>query len=229
VRLSDLDIYANRRPIEAAPTPPLQMTALALNTASEGALTMPTEHDTNDTGGQQPPPEIIPPTPAQTVLVGAVDVTTEMRDVVQQSLRWTGLSDDERQIVIEGELALTAHRKRGALDWFKVGEAAKVLRDEVVRQSNSTDHRSGQYSRVWGTLAPPQLKLSSHRDRADAVKLWEASDAILLWLASLRPQQRDRWHHPTTILRRFELARRIALTPAERDTEDEDRPRRRDR
>ena len=186
------------------------------------------DHPTDDPGGTQPQQEIIPPTPIERVMWGAVDVTDEMRDTSQLSLLWIGLSDGEREIVIEGEMALTARRKRKFDDWLKIGEASLLLQDEVKRQSNSTSNRGKRYNRFWRELAPPQLRELSYADRTHAVDLWQARDAILAWWETVPSKQRDRWNHPLVIKRAFERARHIAMASPTRDEDDEDRPRRRE-
>jgi hypothetical protein len=174
-----------------------------------------------------PSQEVIPPTPIESVMWGAVDVSQEMHDTLQQALLWTGLDDDERGIVIEGEMALASTRKRKFEHWIKIGEALKLLQEEVMRQSNATSNRGKRYNKFWNALAPTELKRMGRSDRARAIDLWEHHEPLLAWWDTVKPNQRDRWNHPLIILREFERAQRIGLNSPPHDEDDEDRPQRR--
>jgi hypothetical protein len=83
---------------------------------------------------------------------------TDFRLATEQSYAWCGLEDDERYIVIRGEMVLAQRRRRGFADWLQIGEAIEVLQREVIRQSGATNNMGSRYNRAWRELAPPQLQ-----------------------------------------------------------------------
>ena len=125
-----------------------------------------------------------------------------------QAESWLTLSDEQRQIVIIGELVLAARRRRGLSEWLEVGHAIEVLQHEVMRQSNSTANSGRRYNQAWVRLAPPMMKSLNPTTRSRALWLWAEREVIAEWWQTIEPEKRDKWGHPTTIKKAYDRAHR---------------------
>jgi hypothetical protein len=161
------------------------------------------------------------------VIWGGVDVTEEMRPALQKSTLWTGMTNEERWKVIQGEMALLTRRKRSLEDWITVGEAIEIFQQEIVAQSGGLNNMGTPYNRAWKRLAPQQMSDMDAPKRSRIHTIWRERNVLRAWWETVPGPQRDRWGNPATILKEYERAQRTALTDPPRD-EDENQPRRRE-
>jgi hypothetical protein len=144
----------------------------------------------------------------------------DLRRAQEQSAQWTGLSSEERHIVIQGEIVL-ANRRRHSLDeLLQIGHAVVVFSEEVMRQSNSTSPQRRRYSGKWKELAPPQLSDMHASDRNRTAWLWHNREAVSEWWAAVEGRERDRWSNPLSIKQHYERDLGIAHGQARDDDED---------
>jgi hypothetical protein len=64
----------------------------------------------------------------------------------------------------------------------------------------------GRYNQVYDVLvhAWPQLAKVDKDTRSNAIWLFESSEIVVAWLATLSQKERDQWNHPKTIRRHYE-------------------------
>jgi hypothetical protein len=117
-----------------------------------------------------------------------------------------GFPSAARHVIEEGERALVDLRKNSVERWIAVGAALKTLRNAAMNRSGSNQPAGRRYNRVYTALvhAWPQLTKVDKRTRSHAIWLFEQSEIILAWLATVPQNQRDQWTHPTVVRRHFE-------------------------
>jgi hypothetical protein len=142
---------------------------------------------------------------------------TDVRLAHAKALLWRGLTDEEKLIVVNGELTLGQRRRRTMGDWLAIGHAIALLDEEVIRQAGAIHGR--RYNKFWAELAPDQIKEMSSANRAHARWLWLNREEIQRWWDAQPANQRDKWGHPLTIKQRYERSTHIALTDPPRDEE----------
>ena len=89
--------------------------------------------------------EVVPPE-------GEDPAITDLRVAEAHSHAWSGLDDDERRVVIRGEITLAQMRRRGMSEWLLIGQAVELLQAEVMRQTGATNTRGRRYNTGWAQL-----------------------------------------------------------------------------
>jgi hypothetical protein len=128
-----------------------------------------------------------------------------------------GFDPIAREAIEIGEQALTDLRENTVARWISAGGAWKILQLAAQNRSGSNVPSGQRYNRVYAVLvhAWPQLAKVDKATRAHAVWLYENSDAVLRWLATLSQKERDKWVYPGTIRRHYEKRHPYDMAPNE--------------
>ena len=111
-----------------------------------------------------------------------------------------------REAIEIGEQALTDLRENTVPHWILAGAAWKALQNVALHRSGSNSPSGQRYNRVYAILvyAWPQLAKVDKATRSNAIWLFDNSDNVLAWLATLSQKERDQWTHPAVIRRHYE-------------------------
>jgi hypothetical protein len=117
-----------------------------------------------------------------------------------------GFNPIAREAIDIGERALTDLRTNTVARWISAGAAWLALQNVAKARSGSNTPAGQRYNRVYAILvhAWPQLAKVGKVAKSHAIWLFENSDAVLAWLATLSQKEWDRWLHPQTIRRHYE-------------------------
>jgi hypothetical protein len=111
-----------------------------------------------------------------------------------------------RQAIDEGERALRDLRENTVERWIAAGGAWKALQNVAMNRSRSNSPSGRRYNQIYAVLVNrwPELAKAHKGTRSDAIWLFENSDRVLPWLATLSQKERDQWTHPSTLRRHYE-------------------------
>jgi hypothetical protein len=126
-----------------------------------------------------------------------------------------GFDPVARQAIEIGEQALADLRKNTVERWISAGAAWKTLQLIALHRSGSNTPSGKRYNRVYAVLihAWPQLAKVDKATRSCAIWLFNNSDNVVAWLATLSQKERDQWVYPGTLRRHYEKRHPSLLRP----------------
>jgi hypothetical protein len=111
-----------------------------------------------------------------------------------------------KEIIEDGEAALTDLRENTVGRWYAVGAACFALRNVALNRSGANAPAGGRYNREYSTLTHlwPQLGKLDKATRSHAIWLYQNYEHVNAWLSTLPQNMRDLWVHPRTVRKHYE-------------------------
>jgi hypothetical protein len=126
-------------------------------------------------------------------------------------------------IIKRGQRALTELDKdKNWHSWLQVGEAIVECRRLAMLEAGTNAPYGRGYTAAFGRLMDHYKFAERIKDKADRQKLVAIMDNlpdVEAWRATLSPDDKRRWNHPTTVFRQWEKARKEA-SALEQDNDD---------
>jgi hypothetical protein len=116
-----------------------------------------------------------------------------------------GFDPIAREAIQIGAQALADLREHTVERWLSAGAALTCLRNVSLAHSGGNAPAGKRYNQIYAGLshAWPKLARVDKATRSNAIWLFENSDFVLPWLATLSQKERDRWTHPAVIRRHY--------------------------
>jgi hypothetical protein len=123
---------------------------------------------------------------------------------------WEGMEASRRAVIVAAEAAMAAARQ-GFDNWVAIGAGFHELQLEAMARSNSNRPNGRRYADAYRELEQPtdQLRTFDPSDRKKVIDLYLDRDAVRSWFyddAKVSQRDRDRWNHPSTIMRHYMAA-----------------------
>src|SRR4051794_21989996 len=128
-----------------------------------------------------------------------------LRAALLTNPEWVTLTDDERNSIANGEIALMRVDRRvlrSFEDWVQIGQSCFDLQAAVMRRSNSTNPRGRRYAENFPRIAPVRLRELHATERTAAIKFYQNADALREWYfddTNITIHERRRLTHPKNI------------------------------
>jgi hypothetical protein len=133
--------------------------------------------------------------------------------ILQQSEQWTGLTEDERDCVIETEIALLSRMRRSLYDNLLIGRGLSVFQRYIMQITGADSPRRQAYRTAFNGLAPPEIKAMPSSRRAEYIWLWVNRAVVEPWWDSRDERTRRRWNTPDVIRLHYQLGDDISPEP----------------
>jgi hypothetical protein len=122
-------------------------------------------------------------------------------------------SEQDNETIQRGQEAF--HRQQQAWDdWLAIGEVLLIGQQEAMARAKTNKPQGRKYQKaIEGWLVANGFKGLAKDVRSRLLKCLELRDDIEKWRATLTEEQRLRYNHPNTVLRKFESYRKPTPKP----------------
>jgi hypothetical protein len=93
--------------------------------------------------------------------------------------------------------------------WIDVGKALVLLRQEAMAEAGTNRPEGSAYNRLFGAKVRDERLDFDKSDRARLFQVMDNLPAIEAWRATLADNERRRFNHPSTVVRRWKGATKV--------------------